>query len=384
MVLKDKDFRLYLTSRVQGENNQPGEFTTKFPTPIELQGSEWEVGVEALHYLHSWFDFYKDMSVGILIGKLNDPVIPRDPALDLVREYTLETLPANDSAHTPEVKTAIERGDLKWISGLSPKRLPLLDYNWHYAYNRENLLRWINEDADQKLTRLCRTEKDTIAATPFHESILKYRKQHRLWNFVFRTVTIPKGNFHGPEHLCKVFHDKLCLTLSDITNDIDFNFNAVTKKVEIRSKTHQIYLITEWGYSLLHILGLTTPAQVPNKETPVPLDVYFLPRHLFRMTSGKREISPKVFCGMYIYTDIIDFVNVGDTLAPCLAYVPIDSKFNELGHYYSSPAKYHKVKATNFNSIEISMRLHTGERIPMEDGETLIILHFHRCYKLGS
>ena len=87
---------------------------------------------------------------------------------------------------------------------------------------------------------------------------------------------------------------------------------------------------------------------------------------------------------MYIYSDIIDHVNVGDTLAPCLAYVPIDTKYHELGHYNSNPPKYHRVKGCHLNSIEISMRFHTGEVVPMEDGETMIILHFHRKYRLGN
>ena len=382
MAHKDKDFRLYLTSRVQGESNQPGEYTTRFPTPIQLQGADWEVGIEALHYLHSWFDFYKDMSVGILIGKLNDPDIDRDPALDLLREYTLETLPATENGHAPDVVQSINRGDLKFTRGLSPKRLPALDYTWHYACNRENLLKWVNDDTDQKLTRLCSTDKDTRAVTPFHESILQFRKKRRLWQFVFRTLTVPKTNFHGPEHLCKLFNDGLSLALGDLGNDVICNYNAVSKKVEIRTKTRQLYLFAEWGYSLLHVLGLTTPAQVPNKETAIPLDYYFLPRHPSRMTAGKGDVFPRVFCGMYVYTDIIDFVNVGDTFAPCLAYVSIDTKFNELGHHYSSPPKYHRVNVKQFNSIEISMRLHTGERVPMEDGESMVILHFHRCYPM--
>ena len=58
MATKTADFRLLLTSRVTAHNNRPCEFTTHLPETISLEGSEWEVGIESLHYLQSWYEIY--------------------------------------------------------------------------------------------------------------------------------------------------------------------------------------------------------------------------------------------------------------------------------------------------------------------------------------
>ena len=84
-----------------------------------------------------------------------------------------------------------------------------------------------------------------------------------------------------------------------------------------------------------------------------------------------------------MYTDIIEHTYVGDKKAPCLAYVPIDSTFNTLGHYYSNPPQYHRVKMNHLSTIELSLKTHEGKTFPMEEGETVVVLHFHRIFKLN-
>ena len=88
--------------------------------------------------------------------------------------------------------------------------------------------------------------------------------------------------------------------------------------------------------------------------------------------------------GIYVYTDIIDHTYVGDTKAPCLAYVPVLTKKDEMGHYSCNPPQYHHVRASCIHTIEIDLRTYEGKPVPMaaDKGETVAILHFHRKFKV--
>ena len=123
------EFRLYLTSRVKGEANQPGDFVTNFPSPIELEGSEWEVGIESLHYLHSWYDIYKDMSLAIIILGEGDSI----NKITYLHERTMADLPVSYDSYLPAAREAIEDGYAEWIKDKPNK--PPFDYDWNYKNN---------------------------------------------------------------------------------------------------------------------------------------------------------------------------------------------------------------------------------------------------------
>ena len=199
MVRKNNDFRLYLTSRVPGVGNQPGEFTTQFAAPLELEGAEWEVGIESLHYLHSWFDIYKDMSLAVL---LRDPACRRPSILQRLQMYTLDTVPIDESELIDELKTPLESYFMQWNSEKRANHLPILEYSWHYDHNRQNLLKWLNEITDRELTRVLRHDRDDACETQFEKSLIEYRKVKRLWGYVINHSKITKCNIQTPELLC--------------------------------------------------------------------------------------------------------------------------------------------------------------------------------------
>ena len=216
-----------------------------------------------------------------------------------------------------------------------------------------NLLKWYNEFVSTIHYARHHHEKDAPCNTPFEKMVFNIKKSINLRNSIIRFTTIEKGNRNTPGELCNYVNDQIQNVIKDITDEtskVELCYNTQTRRAEVKTKRFDVMLISEWGYSPLHLLGLTSPGQIPTKIYPVDvLEVY----GAAGVKVGSHEVFPKRFCGMYVYTDIIDHVNVGDTLAPCLAYVPIDSTFNTLGHYYSNPPKYHRVKATHFHSIVI-------------------------------
>ena len=84
---------------------------------------------------------------------------------------------------------------------------------------------------------------------------------------------------------------------------------------------------------------------------------------------------------MWIYTDIIELSAVGTIQGPFLGYVPIQSKFDELGYWNFTPPYDIKVKEHSITNITIKICTDTGEnfRLLMERSpvaSTLAAGHF--------
>ena len=139
--------------------------------------------------------------------------------------------------------------------------------------------------------------------------------------------------------------------------------------------------MTEYEHSFLEYLGFTMFDDFLELGLPIKLEYIFAPVRKSPL-SGTRPVYVRKFTGIYVYTDIIEYSIVGDTVAPCLTYVPIDSKFGELGHYIQNPPIYHRVNRGEISTIEISLRTHVGELLPMTHAEVNVQLDFRRRYKI--
>ena len=76
----------------------------------------------------------------------------------------------------------------------------------------------------------------------------------------------------------------------------------------------------------------------------------------------------KQITSMWVYTDIIELSAVGDVQAPFLGYVPIQSKFDEMGYWNFNPPYYIKVKEHSISNITIKICTDSGENFPIVDG----------------
>jgi len=86
---------------------------------------------------------------------------------------------------------------------------------------------------------------------------------------------------------------------------------------------------------------------------------------------------------MYIYASICAPIQVGNVRAPLLKTIWIKPSrrfaLNEIKHLDFENPMYVPVSGSNFNSIEINIRLDSGELVPFNYGSvTSLTLHFKR------
>ena len=86
----------------------------------------------------------------------------------------------------------------------------------------------------------------------------------------------------------------------------------------------------------------------------------------------------KQITSMLVYIDIIELSVVGDIEAQFLGYVPIQSKFDEMGYWNFKSLYYIKVKEHSVSNITIKLCTDTGEDLPIVDEKVTCSLHFRR------
>jgi len=79
---------------------------------------------------------------------------------------------------------------------------------------------------------------------------------------------------------------------------------------------------------------------------------------------------------LYVYSDIIKYQFVGDTLAPLLRTVHVPNNFHIVNNITFDSPHYIPLSNLNINSINISIRDDTGASIHFLKGKTIVKLHF--------
>lgn len=87
-------------------------------------------------------------------------------------------------------------------------------------------------------------------------------------------------------------------------------------------------------------------------------------------------------CQMFVYCDLVEPRIVGDVFAPLLRVIHACGKERpiqgESAMKILSPPHYLPLMLTNFRTIEINIKDHTGRSIPFEYGTLTVTLHFKR------
>ena len=81
---------------------------------------------------------------------------------------------------------------------------------------------------------------------------------------------------------------------------------------------------------------------------------------------------------LFIYCDLLEHVNVGDTLAPLLRTVAVSGAVGESVTRVFSPPRYIPMRRTNFESIEIDIKDDLGEPVAFEGGRVVVTVHCRR------
>src|SRR5436190_1882645 len=176
-----------------------------------------------------------------------------------------------------------------------------------------------------------------------------------------KSIKVPAGDYKNIEDLLRTMNRD-----TELLKYVTFSYAKATQMVEIYPSldVSQVELCT----SLALVLGFDPNETdlLTNRKSIRPADIYAaLPSH------------------MYVYCDLAEPQFVGDTVAPLLKIVNIDTttsryKYgaNKMVHFIDP--HYVPLMRTKFESVEIDLRDDTGQRMPFYFGTTCMKLHFRR------
>ena len=78
----------------------------------------------------------------------------------------------------------------------------------------------------------------------------------------------------------------------------------------------------------------------------------------------------------YVYCDLVEPQIVGDIQAPLLKIVSVEGNDREIINAHYSRTFYVPVIRQHFQTIQIDIRLHSGDLVPFERGKVFVTLHF--------
>ncbi|GFY77352.1 uncharacterized protein TNIN_5261 [Trichonephila inaurata madagascariensis] len=82
---------------------------------------------------------------------------------------------------------------------------------------------------------------------------------------------------------------------------------------------------------------------------------------------------------IYVYCDLIEPQIVGDVQAPLLKIVKVEGKDGEVVNEHYTRPHYVPVIRRHFQTVEMVLRLHSGELVPFERGQS-----FQKGYGIGG
>ena len=154
------------------------------------------------------------------------------------------------------------------------------------------------------------------------------------------------------------------LNMQSKTYDYSFTFNHHVKRFELHNGSTHVIEMTK---SLASILGFQSVSENrfhPNVSVRAPEFPIF-----------DREIT-----ALYVYTNIIDSVYIGDVQAPLLLTCPFKTKQRKevvTQQEFLNPC-YAPVNRANIQQIDIGIYDDAGALIPFLYGKTKISLHFRK------
>lgn len=160
---------------------------------------------------------------------------------------------------------------------------------------------------------------------------------------------VPVGCYETVQDLLKA------MTLTSHKNKIKFSYHTVTKRVTIKTEDKCKVILHE---GISELLGFYPGEYSETVQSPFVAD----PNASFPV--------------IYVYCDLVEPQIVGDVQAPLLKVVKVEGKDGEMINASYTRPYYVPVIRQHFQSIQIDIRLHSGDLVPFERGKVYIVLHF--------
>jgi len=285
-------FQLTLPSNVIGnEKNKAGMYETTLATPLDLYG-EWEVAIIDMSYPHMWVNLQEEYSMSVLTY-------------------------FNEDESSYKVHVAGDEKTNNLISGMEDVE----SFNLRSNSGREELTKFYT--------------RNTFTIVPGQYDI----------NTLLHTIQyeINKVGFG--------------------LNWTRLEYNEERSRVRLSEPSRLSILATYKSHSLLRLLGFekniktTTGPKLriengiidssdPDEVALLPLSKPEIEYMMLDVTSPvEGDLPPliKPITSIFVYTDIIEYVLVGNTQTPLLGYFPVQSKWGEQAYWSFNPAYYVRV-----------------------------------------
>lgn len=240
----------------------------------------------------------------------------------------------------------------------------LLDDKWKVGISSINFTKsWYNIEYDI----LLHLTKD-ISSEPSHLDLKLMTTKRGSFNnvrqFIYDDLVLLKKGFYDNIHsVIKAINSKLNESFSEY--GLTLVYDELTRKCSF-----------EWT---LDGINIVFPAELGNilgfeKKPPIVKTNKKYSMHGKNMVDLSRGMH-----FMYVYSDLIDPVYVGDALAPLLQTIPISNQlFGENVELRYENIHYHNLLCKEFETIEINIRDDMGQPIQFEFGRVVIVLHFKK------
>lgn len=182
------------------------------------------------------------------------------------------------------------------------------------------------------------------------------------------TKNISVGYYHNTEKLIRELNRNLPREHHkglDFFNKTMFFINEESNKIEIKIRKGETLILNKKLADLLEL--------PQNVLTGPPL---FTPKkHVGYFGKKMIDLNSK-YHSIYVYSNIIKNVIVGDSLSPLLRIVPGRGKDGDYIQNVFNTIYYYNVALDRADHIEIELRNVEGELIPFEYGNVNVVLHF--------
>ena len=167
-------------------------------------------------------------------------------------------------------------------------------------------------------------------------------------------ITIRSGDYATPTYLI----NKITSKIKKKGGAVDFLYNHLKNKCVIQVPEATSIAMHQ---PLMQILGFT-PDQLNG------VDLKIVAKYPVDINNG--------FNSIYVYTDIIEAMTVGDASVPLLKIIPTTGSFGETIHKAFDKLHYTPLRANYFECVQINISDDSGNPVQFHFGKSIVKLHF--------
>lgn len=176
--------------------------------------------------------------------------------------------------------------------------------------------------------------------------------------------SIPEGYYHHVNDLFKIMEERMKKQHSWLPDvlPIKFIFEKILNRVTITLEEPAMDIQLSNG--LAYMLGYDAENFHDISDDP-----------------GIAPHPPDLRAGVvsiYVYSDLVEHTIVGDTVAPLLRAVAIQSNFGDIVEKTFQVPHYVPLLKKDFDSIEIEIKTDQNRLLDIQFGKTIVKLHFRR------